>query len=59
MLMPRAEIVRMLRNAGLPQVADEAERSLPDPVDLERAAEFGADYGITRDELISRMGGSP
>jgi hypothetical protein len=49
----------MLRNAGLEHVAEEAERSLPDEVDLERAAEFGLRHGITRDELISRMGGSP
>jgi hypothetical protein len=59
MLLTKHEIVRILRNAGLPQVAEEAERSLPDEVELERAAEFGARYGITRDELISRMGGSP
>jgi hypothetical protein len=59
MLITKHEIVRMLRNAGLPHVAEEAERSLPDEVDLERAAEFGARYGLTRDELISRMGGSP
>jgi hypothetical protein len=57
--MTKAEVIRVLRNAGLPHVAEEAERSLPDEVDLERAAEFGARYGITRDELISRMGGSP
>jgi hypothetical protein len=59
MLMTKREIVRMLRNAGLEAVAEEAERSLPDEVDLERAAEFGLRHGITRDELISRMGGSP
>jgi hypothetical protein len=59
MLMTKQEIVRVLRNAGLPHVAEEAERSLPDEVELERAVEFGARYGITRDELISRMGGSP
>jgi hypothetical protein len=59
MLLTKDEIVRVLKNAGLPQVAEEAERSLPDEVDLERAAAFGARYGITRDELISRMGGSP
>jgi hypothetical protein len=59
MLIPKHEIARRLRSAGLPHVAEEAERSLPDEVDLEQAAEFGARYGITRDELISRMGGSP
>jgi hypothetical protein len=59
MLMPKEELVRVLRNAGLDEVAEEAERSLPDEVDLDRAAEFGLRHGITRDELISRMGGSP
>jgi hypothetical protein len=59
MLLTKQEVVRILRNAGLPDVAEEAERSLPDEVDLDQAADFGARYGITRDELISRMGGSP
>ena len=59
LLIAKREIVEMLRRAGLPKAADEADRSLPDRVELERAQEFGARYGITRDELISRMGGSP
>jgi hypothetical protein len=59
MMMKKHEIVRMLRKAGLAEAAEDAERSLPDEVELERAQEFGARYGITRDELISRMGGSP
>jgi hypothetical protein len=59
MLIAKQEIIELLRRAGLPEVAEEADRSLPDPVELERAAEFGARYGVTRDELISRMGGSP
>ena len=59
MLITKHEIVRVLRNAGLEQVAEEAERSLPDELDLDQAAEFGMRYGLTRDELISRMGGSP
>jgi hypothetical protein len=59
MLIAKREIVELLRRAGDPEVAEEADRSLPDPVELEIAAEFGMRYGITRDELISRMGGSP
>ena len=59
MLIPKQEIVELLRKTGHPEVAKEADHSLPDPVELERAAEFGMRYGITRDELISRMGGSP
>jgi hypothetical protein len=58
-MMDKHEIVRVLRNAGLPEVADEAARSLPEEVDLERVAEFAARYGITKDRLISWMGGSP
>jgi hypothetical protein len=59
MLIPRREIVELLRRAGHVEAAEEVERSLPDPVEFERAAQFGMRYGITRDELISRMGGSP
>jgi hypothetical protein len=58
-LIPKVELVRVLRNAGLEEVAEEAERSLPEMVDLDRAAEFGLRHGITRDELVNRMGGSP
>ena len=59
MQVARQPVVDVLRTAGLPQVADEAGRSLPDPVDIERAAQFLQRYGITKDVLISRMGGSP
>ncbi len=55
----RQQIVEVLRTAGLPEAADEANRSLPEQLDLERAAEFLGRYGITKDALISRMGGSP
>jgi hypothetical protein len=59
MQVRKRHIVDVLRRAGLPQAADEADRSLPDQIDLERAAQFLGRYGITKDELISRMGGSP
>ena len=59
MLIPKREIVELLQRAGYFEAAEEVDRSLPDPVELERAAEFGMRYGISRDELISRMGGSP
>jgi hypothetical protein len=59
MQVTKQHIIDVLRTAGLPEVADDANRSLPDQVDLERAAEFLGRYGITKDELISRMGGSP
>jgi hypothetical protein len=55
----RHEIVAVLRRVGLPEVADEAARTLPDEFEYERVAKFVEPYGITRDDLISRMGGSP
>jgi hypothetical protein len=49
----------MLRKAGFREAADEAMRDLPDPVDLDHVQEWGIQRGITRDVLISQMGGSP
>jgi hypothetical protein len=59
MQVTRQHIVDLLRTAGLPEAADEAIESLPDPVEYDRAARFLERHGITKDELISRMGGSP
>jgi hypothetical protein len=58
MQVTRQHVVDILRTAGLPQEADEVIRSLPEQVDFERAAQFLQRYGITKDELISRRGGS-
>jgi hypothetical protein len=55
----RQEVVRMLRKAGFGEAADEAMRDLPDPVDLDHVQDWGRQRGITRDVLISQMGGSP
>jgi hypothetical protein len=55
----RQEVASMLRRAGLHDVADRALAELPDPVDLDQAADWGMRHGVTRDMLISRAGGSP
>jgi hypothetical protein len=55
----KQHVVDVLRTAGLPEAAAEADRSLPEQMELERAEEFLAPSGITKDVLISRMGGSP
>ncbi len=59
MQFTRQHVVDLLRKTGFSQAADEASRELPDPVDLDQVSAWGAKYGITKDELISRMGGSP
>ena len=55
----RQDVVDVLRRTGLPELAEEALRVLPDPVDLDYAAVVLQSYGVTKDELIDRMGGRP
>jgi hypothetical protein len=55
----RAHVADILRIAGLPELAEEAVRTLPDPVEYEYAERYLAQHGISKDELISRRGGSP
>jgi len=59
MAMSRQWVVDTLRRMGYSQEADEAARDLSDPVEIEQVREFGDRHGISRDELISWMGGSP
>lgn len=54
-----ADVVRTLNRAGLHDIAIEASRRLDDPVDQRDLEKFLAPYGVTRDVLISLMGGSP
>jgi hypothetical protein len=49
----------MLRRQGLPELADVALRELPGPVDAGQLENWGMRYGVSKDDLISRMGGSP
>jgi hypothetical protein len=41
------------------EIADEAMAELPDRVSQEEAEKWGQQHGVTRDVLISEMGGSP
>ena len=51
--------VDTLRRLGYTEAADTAERELPDPVSLEELKKFADRYAISRDEVMSQMGGSP
>jgi hypothetical protein len=52
-------VADVLRHLGLSELADEASRVLPDPVDLDQLQAWAMQHGLSRDELISRFGGSP
>ena len=55
----RQWVIELLRRLGYTRAAEEAARELPDPVTMEEIRSFGDRHGISRDELISEMGGSP
>ena len=59
MQYPKQEIVRIFRRTGYAELADEAERVLPDPVDSDQLEAFASRYGVSKDDIISEMGGSP
>ena len=48
-----------LRRLGFPELADVALRELPDPVDAKQLENWGMRHGLSKDDLISHMGGSP
>jgi hypothetical protein len=52
-------VVDVLHRLGYTQLAEEASRVLPDPVDADRLMEWAMQHGLSHDDLISRSGGSP
>jgi len=59
MSQDRQWVIDLLRRLGYTQAAEEAARELPDPVSIEEIRSFGDRHGISRDELMSQLGGSP
>jgi hypothetical protein len=55
----RQHVVSLLRRTGFTEAAEDASRRLPDVVELDDVVRFLAPYGITKDQVISEMGGSP
>ena len=55
----RQHVVDVLNRLGYTQAAEEASRVLPDPVDIDQLEALGVRYGVTHDDLVSEMGGSP
>lgn len=59
MAYSRREVAEILRRTGYKELADEAERDLPDPVDRDQLQAFAEAHNIDRDSVIDEMGGSP
>ena len=55
----RQYVADSLRRQGFPELADVALLELPDRVDVEQLETWGMRYGVSKDDLISRVGGSP
>jgi hypothetical protein len=55
----KQHVLDVLHTLQRPDLADEASRDLPDPVDIDRLAPWMLERGLTRDEIVSRLGGSP
>jgi hypothetical protein len=55
----RQYVVDELNRLGYRELAGEASRDLPDPVDINRLQAWGMQHGLSFNEIISRMGGSP
>jgi hypothetical protein len=56
----KAEATKVLKRVGVPdeKIAD-IMGELDDPIDVERDTAILEKYGISRDVLVDRMGGSP
>lgn len=55
----RQHVIDLLNHTGHAQLAEEASRVLPDPVDVNRLAAWWIQHGLSHDDVISQMGGSP
>ena len=58
--LPKKEFLLVLRRAGIPEeIIKLADGQLHDPIDLKKDGIFLVTHGLDRDQLVSRMGGSP
>ena len=53
------KVLETMQRVRVGQALAEASRELPDPVDIKRDQALLIKYGLDRDRLIDRMGGSP
>ena len=58
MQQSRQSVIDLLNRLGYTELADEASRVLPDPVDVDWLQAWGMQHGLSPSEIISEMGGS-
>jgi hypothetical protein len=59
MILPKSQAVELVRRVYGNERALVADRTLPDPVDVERDAELLRSLGMTRSQIYDRLGASP
>jgi hypothetical protein len=61
MKVPKQEVLSVLARVGRGDVIEKAKRDLPDTIDTDSDINQQRlfESGLTRNELIDRMGGSP
>jgi len=52
-------IIEVLHRSELNEAAEEARKTLPDPVSEAELARFAQEHGLSVELLMNRMGGSP
>ena len=52
----RQHVVDLLRHAGWSDLADEASRTLPDPIDVTQLEAWAIQRGVSFEDLKSRFG---
>lgn len=55
----KRDILALMRRVGRTDRIEEADRILPDPVDLDRDAHLLARLGMSLDAAFNELGGSP
>jgi hypothetical protein len=55
----KQHVLDLLTRLGYTDLADEARRVLPDPIDANELSQWWTQHGLSHDHLTSQMGGSP
>jgi hypothetical protein len=58
-VISKQEALALLQRWGMGHMIEQAQRELPETIDLARDQDLLARYGMTRGQLIDRAGGSP